>query len=55
METKENKFPIFTNNLKVVINRNKVNERFTIFQIGTKNLFFHENVLDLPLEKYKAQ
>lgn len=55
METYKNKFPIFTNNLKIEIDRNKVCENFTIFQIGTENSFFKNNVLDIADEKFKAQ
>ena len=51
----ENKFPIYTNNLEIKINRENVDKSFIIFQIGTNNLFFHENVLDISSEKYKAQ
>lgn len=51
----ENEFPIFTNNLKVEINRKKVDEEFTVFQIGTSESFFKNNVLDISSEKFKAQ
>lgn len=51
----ENKFPIYTNNIKVEIKRDKVDEKFVIYQVGTKNLFLKENVLDLPAEQFKAQ
>ena len=50
-----NKFPIYTNNIKVEIDRKKVDERFVIYQVSTKNLFLKENVLDLPAEQCKAQ
>ena len=50
-----NKFPIYTNNIKVEIDRKKVDEKFVVYQIATKDLFLKENVLDLPAEQFKAQ
>ena len=41
-----NKFPIYTNNIKVEIDRKKVDEKFVVYQIATKDLFLKENVLD---------
>lgn len=49
------KYPIFTNNLEVKINRENVDKQFVIYQVGTINLHHKNNVLDLPTEKYKAQ
>lgn len=51
----ENVFPIFTNNLNVEIKRENVDKDFTILQIGTKNSFFKNNILDISSEKFKAQ
>ena len=50
-----NKFPIYTNNIKVEIDRKKVDEKFVVYQIATKDLFLKENVLDLPAKQFKAQ
>lgn len=51
----EKEFPIFTNNLKVKINRKNVDNEFTVFQIGTSEPSFKNNVLDISSEKFKAQ
>jgi hypothetical protein len=51
----ENEYPIYTNNLNVKINRMNVDREFIVFQIGTDNLRFHDNVLDVASEKFKAQ
>lgn len=53
--TETTKYPIFTNNLEVKINRENVDKQFVIYQVGTINLHHKNNVLDLPTEKYKAQ
>ena len=51
----ENEYPIYTNNLDVKINRKNVDEKYVVYQIGTDNVRFHENVLDIASEKFKAQ
>ncbi len=51
----QNKYPIYTNNFDIHINRENVAEQYTIFQIGTKESFFKTNVLDIAVDKFKAQ
>lgn len=56
----ENEFPIYTNNFDVKINRENVGRNFTIFQIGTSEKYFKQNVLDIltddiSLHSFKAQ
>lgn len=50
----EQKFPIFTNNLNVKINRENIDKDFVIYQIGTSNSFFATNVLDIASNEFKA-
>lgn len=50
----EQKFPIFTNNLDVKINRENVDKDFVIYQIGSSNSFFTTNVLDIAANEFKA-
>lgn len=50
----EQKFPIFTNNLDVNINRKNIEKDFVIYQIGTTNSFFTTNVLDIASKDFKV-
>lgn len=50
----EQDFPIYTNNLDVRLNREKVDKDFVIYQIGTSYSFFTTNVLDISSNEFKA-
>ena len=51
----ENEIPIFTNNLKLTINRQAVENVFDVFRVSTKNSNFNNNVFDVATDRFKAQ
>jgi len=51
----QNKYPIYTNNFDVKINRENIAKQYAIFQIVTEESFFKTNVLDIAADKFKAQ